>query len=105
MISQAISGRVEPRPLHLRDQGRQAPKWHSFRRDEGLLLPAGLDYGAVGGLSAECRLKLAATKPATLGQAGRIPGMTPAALTALLGHVRRRAGQGQEPGQGKVLSA
>jgi tRNA uridine 5-carboxymethylaminomethyl modification enzyme len=84
---------------------RQEADILAFRRDEALHLPAGLDYGAVGGLSAECRLKLTATKPATLGQAGRIPGMTPAALTALLGHVRRRAGQGQEPGQGKVLSA
>jgi tRNA uridine 5-carboxymethylaminomethyl modification enzyme len=68
---------------------RQEADILAFRRDEALTLPADLDYGAVGGLSAECRSKLAALRPATLGQAGRIPGMTPAALTALLGHVRR----------------
>jgi len=79
---------------------RQEADILAFRRDEALLLPGDLDYGAVGGLSAECRSKLASLRPATLGQAGRIPGMTPAALTALLGHVRRapgraRAGEGR----------
>ena len=54
----------------------------------------------IGGLSAECRAKLEAIRPATLGQAARIPGMTPAALMALLRHVRRR-----ESGQGQALSA
>jgi len=68
---------------------RQEADILAFRRDEALALPPNLDYGAVGGLSAECCAKLAAQRPATLGQAGRIPGMTPAALTALLGHVRR----------------
>jgi tRNA uridine 5-carboxymethylaminomethyl modification enzyme len=62
-----------------------------FRREEDLLLPPGLDYGSLGGLSAEVREKLAAVEPATLGQAARIEGVTPGALTALLAHVRRRA--------------
>ncbi len=84
---------------------RQEADILTFRRDEALHLPMGLDYGAVGGLSAECRLKLAASKPATLGQAARIPGVTPAALTALLGHVRRGNGGGEESGRGKVPSA
>ncbi|MGE0665273.1 MAG: tRNA uridine-5-carboxymethylaminomethyl(34) synthesis enzyme MnmG [Sphingomonadales bacterium] len=61
----------------------------AFRKDESLVLPAGLDYGAVGGLSNEVRDKLTRTRPATLGAAARISGVTPAALTALLGHVRR----------------
>jgi tRNA uridine 5-carboxymethylaminomethyl modification enzyme len=69
---------------------RQVADIAAFRRDEELVLAADLDYAEVGGLSTEVRLKLAAARPATLGAAGRIPGVTPAALTALLAHVRRR---------------
>ena len=68
---------------------RQDADIRAFRRDEALALPDGLDYGAVGGLSNEVREKLEASRPATLGAAARISGVTPAALTALLGHVRR----------------
>jgi tRNA uridine 5-carboxymethylaminomethyl modification enzyme len=63
----------------------------AFRREEDLALPAGLDYDRVAALSNEVREKLQRVRPATLGAAGRIPGMTPAALVALLRHVRRRA--------------
>ena len=52
-------------------------------------LPADLDYAAVGSLSAEVREKLIAARPATLGAAARISGVTPAALVALLRHVKR----------------
>jgi tRNA uridine 5-carboxymethylaminomethyl modification enzyme len=68
---------------------RQEADIRAFRRDEALRLPDGLDYGAVGGLSAEIRTKLTAARPATLGAAARISGVTPAALVALLRHVRR----------------
>jgi len=70
---------------------RQAADVEAFRRDEDLRLPAELDYAAVGGLSNEVREKLEAVRPLTLGQAARIEGVTPGALTALLAHVRRRA--------------
>ena len=60
----------------------------AFRRDEGRALPAGLDYGAVSGLSNEIRQKLERIRPATLGQAARIEGMTPAALTLILAYVK-----------------
>ena len=69
---------------------RQAADVAAFRRDEDLTLPATLDYAAIGGLSNEARQKLAAVRPLTLGQAARIEGVTPGALTALLAHVRRR---------------
>jgi tRNA uridine 5-carboxymethylaminomethyl modification enzyme len=70
---------------------RQTADAQAFRRDENLGLPADLDYRAVGGLSNEAREKLANVRPLTLGQAGRIEGVTPGALTALLAHVRRHA--------------
>jgi tRNA uridine 5-carboxymethylaminomethyl modification enzyme len=70
---------------------RQAADVEAFRRDENLRLPAELDYWAVGGLSHEAKEKLSAVRPQTLGQAARIEGVTPGALTALLAHVRRAA--------------
>ncbi|HEX7943347.1 MAG TPA: tRNA uridine-5-carboxymethylaminomethyl(34) synthesis enzyme MnmG [Phenylobacterium sp.] len=70
---------------------RQAADAEAFRRDEDLRLPGELDYAAIGGLSNEVREKLLAVRPLTLGQAARIEGVTPGALTALLAHVRRRA--------------
>ena len=70
---------------------RQAADAAAFRRDENLRLPTDLDYAGVGGLSNEVREKLLAVRPLTLGQAARIEGVTPGALTALLAHVRRRA--------------
>jgi tRNA uridine 5-carboxymethylaminomethyl modification enzyme len=65
----------------------------AFRRDESRALPSDLDYGRVVGLSNEVRQKLEAIRPATLGQAGRIEGVTSAALTLVLAHVKgaRRA--------------
>ncbi|HEY8948630.1 MAG TPA: tRNA uridine-5-carboxymethylaminomethyl(34) synthesis enzyme MnmG [Rhizomicrobium sp.] len=67
---------------------RQEADILAFRRDESRALPADLDYAAVSGLSTEARLKLEVIRPATLGQAGRIQGVTPAALTLVLAHVR-----------------
>ena len=69
--------------------GRQEADIRAFRRDESLCLPSDLDYGAIDSLSIEVRSKLAATRPATLGAAARISGITPAALTALLRYVKR----------------
>ncbi|MGA2087970.1 MAG: tRNA uridine-5-carboxymethylaminomethyl(34) synthesis enzyme MnmG [Stellaceae bacterium] len=68
---------------------RQEQEIKAFRRDESLALPHDLDYAAVGSLSAEIRLKLSASRPETLGQAARVSGVTPAALVALLRHIRR----------------
>jgi tRNA uridine 5-carboxymethylaminomethyl modification enzyme len=70
---------------------RQAADAEALRREEALTLPVGLDYTAIGGLSNEVREKLALVRPRTLGQAGRIEGVTPGALTALLSYVKRTA--------------
>lgn len=69
---------------------RQDADIRAFRRDESLALPDDLDVDAISSLSAEVRLKLRQARPATLGAAARIPGITPAALTALLRHVKKR---------------
>lgn len=61
-----------------------------YRRDESLFIPSDLDYAHISGLSAELRLKLEAVRPRTIGQAGRIEGITPAALTLLAARARKR---------------
>lgn len=68
---------------------RQRADADALRREEQLKLPANLDYATIGGLSNEVREKLMLIQPQTLGQAGRIEGMTPGALTALLSYVRK----------------
>ena len=68
---------------------RQEADIAALRRDEALRLPNDLSFDVVGGLSNEMQQRLAAARPATLGAAGRVPGVTPAALTALLAHVRK----------------
>lgn len=69
---------------------RQAADVQAFRRDEGLVL-AGVDYSAVPGLSNEARQKLEKARPRTIGQAGRIEAMTPAALAILAAYLRRES--------------
>ena len=68
---------------------RQAGDIAAYRRDEGLLLPEHLDYANIRGLSNEVRQKLQSLRPRTIGHAGRIDGITPAALTLLLAHLKR----------------
>ena len=73
---------------------RQAADVQSYRRDEGVVLPDDIDYGVLPGLSNEARHKLQTQRPRTIGHAGRIDGITPAALTLLVAHLRR---QGRKP--------
>ncbi len=80
---------------------RQKADIAAFRRDEALEIPVDLDFARIGGLSNELREKLEHVSPRTLGHATRIPGMTPAALTALLAHVRPR-NKNKEPGKRKA---
>ena len=68
---------------------RQAADIAAYRRDENFLLPETIDYAALPGFSNEVKQKLNAQRPQTIGQAARIDGMTPAALTLLMAHVKR----------------
>jgi tRNA uridine 5-carboxymethylaminomethyl modification enzyme len=76
---------------------RQAADVESYRRDDSLVLPESIDYARLPGLSNEARQKLQAHRPRTIGHAGRIDGITPAALTLLVAHLRR---QGRMPNRG-----
>ncbi len=70
---------------------RQQEEIERHRRHEDLMLPADLDYRGVRGLSVEVRHKLNQHRPATLGQAARLSGVTPAAISLLLVHLKRRS--------------
>jgi tRNA uridine 5-carboxymethylaminomethyl modification enzyme len=84
----ALFEQIEIDALYAGYMARQKAEIESFRRDENLALPDDLDYATIGGLSNEAREKLSRIRPATLGQAGRIEGITQGALSTLLFHVR-----------------
>lgn len=69
---------------------RQKADIQALRRDESLTLPSDIDYTTIPSLSNEVKDKLSRVRPETIGQAARISGVTPAAITALLGYVKRR---------------
>jgi tRNA uridine 5-carboxymethylaminomethyl modification enzyme len=70
---------------------RQGADIAAYRRDESLALPEHLDYARLRGLSNEVRQKLQSTRPRTIGQASRLDGITPAALTLLVAHLKRES--------------
>ncbi len=90
-IPAAVAESVETQARYASYLARMERDIAAHRRDEALALPPGLDYHAIGGLSAEMRERLARARPETLGAAARLPGITPAAVTALLAHARRRS--------------
>ncbi|NOT39176.1 MAG: tRNA uridine-5-carboxymethylaminomethyl(34) synthesis enzyme MnmG [Alphaproteobacteria bacterium] len=92
-IPSALLDQLEADSLYSGYLDRQTADIAAFRRDESLALPGDLDYADVAGLSTEVATKLARIRPATLGQASRIEGVTPAALTALLLKVKTRTRQ------------
>jgi tRNA uridine 5-carboxymethylaminomethyl modification enzyme len=69
---------------------RQSDEIERQLKHEELLLPADIDYSQVSGLSNEARQRLCDVRPETLGQAARIPGLTPAAVSQLLVHLKKR---------------
>ena len=68
---------------------RQMADIEVFKKDENLKLREDIDYSKIGGLSREMVAKLSKVKPSTIGEASRIPGVTPAAITAILGYVKK----------------
>ena len=68
---------------------RQLADIEIFKKDENLKLRDDIDYGNIGGLSREMVAKLSKVRPSTIGEASRIPGVTPAAITAILGYVKK----------------
>jgi tRNA uridine 5-carboxymethylaminomethyl modification enzyme len=84
-----IALQVETDALYAVYLGRQNADIAAYRRDESLELPESLDYARLPGLSMEARQRLESIRPRTIGQASRIDGLTPAALTLLAAHVRR----------------
>ncbi|QQR68491.1 MAG: tRNA uridine-5-carboxymethylaminomethyl(34) synthesis enzyme MnmG [Alphaproteobacteria bacterium] len=84
-----IAAQIEADARYAGYMTRQQADIHAFQRDEALKLPDDLDLDQVGGLSTEIRQKLRHVQPETLGAAARIPGVTPAAVIALLRHVKR----------------
>ena len=68
---------------------RQMADIEVFKKDENLKLKEDIDYSKIGGLSREMVAKLSKVKPSTIGEASRIPGVTPAAITAILGYVKK----------------
>ncbi len=91
LLAPDVSEQLEIEAQYSGYLSRQLSDINAFRKDEGLAIPDGLDFDAVHGLSSEARLKLGRARPATLGQAARVDGVTPAALTSLLVHIRQNA--------------
>jgi tRNA uridine 5-carboxymethylaminomethyl modification enzyme len=88
-ISPKIASQLEIDAKYAVYLDRQSADIEAYRRDESFELPGELDYAALPGLSHETRQKLQTIRPRTIGQASRIDGMTPAALTLLVAHIRR----------------
>ena len=97
-MNPATKAQLEVEAIYAGYIERQKDDVAALRREESLELPKGIDYGAVGGLTNEVCAKLELIRPATLGQAARIEGMTPGALTALLAYVRRRPDRNRKHG-------
>ena len=88
-IPETIARQIEIDAKYAVYLDRQAADVAAYRRDESVELPETLDYAGMTALSMEVRQKLESIRPRTIGQAGRIDGMTPAALTLLVAHLRR----------------
>jgi tRNA uridine 5-carboxymethylaminomethyl modification enzyme len=87
-IPQQIATQLEVDARYAAYVDRQRADIEAFRKDESVQIPADLDYAAVCGLSAEVRQRLESLRPATLAQASRLEGITPAAVMLLLAHLR-----------------
>ena len=89
-IDPAVAEQVSIDALYAVYLERQAADIEALKRDEALAIPQDFDFTALVGLSNEVKQKLDVVRPATLGQASRMDGMTPAALTLILSHLKRQ---------------
>ena len=93
-VDNQVAEQVEIKTKYAGYIDRQQDEIAKLRASENTRLPEDLDYSAISGLSKEIQFKLGNTRPETLGQASRIPGVTPAAISLLLIHLKKRtAGQ------------
>ena len=90
-IKPKISSQIEVDARYAAYVARQEEDVAALKRDEAIAIPGSFDYAAIPGLSNELRQKFAAQRPATLAQAGRIEGVTPAALVLLQVHIKKAA--------------
>ena len=88
-IPAALRGQIEADCRYAGYLSRQKADIDALARDEAIRLPADFDYRMVGGLSAEARDVLSRMRPETIGHANRLPGLTPAAVLAVLRHLKR----------------
>ena len=89
-LTEQVSLQIEVQAKYSGYLKRQTQEIERQQRNEELRLPVDIDYADVGGLSNEARQRLRDVRPATLGQAARIPGLTPAAVSLLLVHLKKR---------------
>ena len=89
IIDEAVIEQVEIQAKYSGYIDRQALEIAKHQRHELSELPSNIDYSLIKGLSIEIREKLARTKPGTIGQAARIPGVTPAAISLLLVYLKK----------------
>lgn len=88
-VDEEIRRQLECDGLYAKYIARQEKDAEALRRDEGHAIPEDFDFASLQGLSNELKIKLIAVRPSTLGQAGRVEGMTPAALTLILAKLRQ----------------
>ncbi len=86
-----VAAQLEAEALYAPYLRRQDAERRMLEREEALAIPSDLDFAAIPGLSAEMQQRLARARPGSLGSAGRLPGITPAAIAALAVHLRRAA--------------
>jgi tRNA uridine 5-carboxymethylaminomethyl modification enzyme len=104
-VDAAVATQVETSVKYAGYIDRQHEEVQRRRAEEDLVVPSDLDYGAVRGLSIEVRQKLAQHRPESVGQASRISGITPAAISLLLVHLKRRQSGPGESGAGDSAAA
>ena len=88
-ISPSIIEQLEIEAMYSGYLGKQEEDIEAFKREEGMAIPENFDYEPLPSISRELKNKLKATRPATLGAASRIQGMTPAAVVSLMAHIRK----------------